>query len=461
MTNFDAQAGSHWNPEHDHLAALGPDGSAPQPPRRSRARRATLAGGGAALAAALLVGGVVVGRASDTVAGTGSTAQANAATGTGGTSSGTSGTSTGSGSGTATGGFPGGTGSTGQGSTGQGSSGQGSSGQGSTGQGTSTATNGPAASSTQQAGIVTVVSTLGYQNAESAGTGLVVTSNGEIVTNNHVVDGATSVTVTIASTGTTYKASVVGTDPTQDIAVLQLSKASGLTTAKVANAATVRTLTVGDTVVGVGNAGGTGTLTAATGKVTALSRSITATDDDGGNAETLSGLIETNADIVAGDSGGPLYDADGTILGIDTAGASSNGTTGASSYGAPSTTAATAESYAIPITTALEIAGEIESGVQTSTVHIGLPAFLGVGVAADTTGGAGISSVLSGGPADDAGITAGSVITAVDGKSVTSANSLKTRLASVEPGQKIAVTWTDASGTSHTATVTTVSGPAD
>ncbi len=429
MTYSDAQAGSHWNPEHDRLVVPGPEGSTPQPSHGSRTRRMTLAGGGVALAAALLVGGVVVGRASDTVAGTGSTARANAATGTGSAGTGSAG-----GNGSA--------GSTGQGTT-------------------STDTNGPAASSTQQAGVVTVVSTLGDENAESAGTGLVVTSSGEIVTNNHVVDGATSVTVTVASTGATYKASVVGTDPTQDIAVLQLSKASGLTTAKVANAAAVRTLTVGDTVVGVGNAGGTGTLTAATGKVTALGRSITATDEDGGNAETLSGLIETDADVVAGDSGGPLYGADSTILGIDTAGASSNGTSGAASYGTPSATGAAAQSYAIPITTALEIAGEIESGVQTSTVHIGLPAFLGVGVSATATDGAGITSVLSGGPADDAGITAGSVITAIDGRSVTSANSLKARLATVEPGQRITVTWTDPSGSNHTGTVMTVNGPAD
>ena len=121
-----------------------------------------------------------------------------------------------------------------------------------------------------------IVSVLAYQRAESAGTGMILTSNGEILTNNHVVNGATSITVTVASTGKSYRADVVGTDPTDDVAVIQLRNASGLTTAKVGDSSGVK---VGDAVVGVGNAGGTGTLRASAGAVTALNQSITATDE--------------------------------------------------------------------------------------------------------------------------------------------------------------------------------------
>jgi S1-C subfamily serine protease len=296
------------------------------------------------------------------------------------------------------------------------------------------------ASSAQQAGIVEIDTVLQYQNAAAAGTGMVLTSSGEILTNNHVVDGATSIKVTIASTGTTYTATVVGTDPTDDVAVLQLSGASGLQTAKLSTS----TATVGEAVTGVGNAGGTGTLTAATGSVTALDQTITASDDNGSNAEQLSGLIETDAAIQAGDSGGPLYGASGTVIGMDTAASSGNA----------------AQGYAIPIANAEAIAKQIESGVDNSTIHQGLPAFLGVSVQ-DTTGGAGIAGVVSGGPADEAGITAGDVVTAVGGTTVSSAADLSSALEGYHPGDRVSITWTTTSGTSQTVTVTLTTGPAD
>ncbi len=300
------------------------------------------------------------------------------------------------------------------------------------------------ATAEQQKGVVTVVSVLKYQRAESAGTGMVLTSDGEILTNNHVVQGATSITVTVASTGKSYRADVVGTDPSDDVAVLQLRDASGLTTANIGDSSGV---SVGDSIVGVGNAGGTGTLRASSGTVTALDQSITATDEAGQDAEKLTGLIEVKAAVVSGDSGGPLYDSSGEIIGMDTA---------ASANQALDSTA-----YAIPIDSALKVADKIETGVETSTIHIGLPAFLGVGIADGGTRGATVTSLLDGGPAAGAGITSGSVITAVDGTKVTSAASLKSVLAGYQPGQRARITWTDASGGSHTATVTLASGPAD
>lgn len=313
------------------------------------------------------------------------------------------------------------------------------------GNGSSSGSSGSSGSTTsatgaQEVGIVVIDTALQYQNAEAAGTGMVLSPNGEILTNNHVVDGATSIKVTVVTTGKTYTAKVVGTDPTDDVAVLQLSNASGLQTAKLASSAAK----VGESVTGVGNAGGTGSLTAATGTVTALDQTITASDDNGGNAEQLSGLIETNAPIQSGDSGGPLYGSSGTILGMDTAASSGGQTVG----------------YAIPIATAEKIAAQIESGVDNSTIHQGYPAFLGVSVQ-NGSDGAAIAGVLSGGPAADAGITAGDVVTAVGGTAVTSADGLSTALKSYSPGDRVTVTWVDTSGATHSATVTLAAGPAD
>jgi S1-C subfamily serine protease len=303
---------------------------------------------------------------------------------------------------------------------------------------TSTATT--TATATQQAGIVEIDSVLQYQGAEAAGTGMVLTSDGEILTNNHVVDGATSISVTVSGTGATYEATVVGTDPADDVAVLQLEDASGLQTANFSTSEA----TVGESVTGVGNAGGTGTLTAATGTVTALEQSITATDETGSNAEQLTGLIETDAAIQAGDSGGPLYGEDGTIIGMDTA---------ASSTGA-------ADAYAIPIDDARAIAEQIEAGVDDATIHQGYPAFLGVSTQDGATGAA-VAGVLSGGAAESAGITAGDVISSVDGTTVTSSADLGSVLAGHEPGDRVTVSWTTASGTAGSATVTLGTGPAD
>ena len=315
-----------------------------------------------------------------------------------------------------------------------------SDGTGSTGSASSASTSGTTATDAQQVGIVEINTVLQYQNAAAAGTGMVLTSDGEILTNNHVVQGATSISVTISSTGATYTATVVGTDPTDDVAVLQLSDTSGLQTAHLSN----DEATLGEAVTGVGNAGGTGTLTAADGTVTALDQDITASDESGSGAEQLTGLIETDAAIQAGDSGGPLYGSDGAIIGMDTA-ASSGGT---------------AQGYAIPIGTATAIADQIESGIDNATIHQGYPAFLGVSLQ-DGANGAAVAGVLTDGPAADAGITAGVVITSVGGTPVGSASDVASALAGYEAGDQVSIGWTTATGTPATAPVTLATGPAD
>jgi S1-C subfamily serine protease len=232
-------------------------------------------------------------------------------------------------------------------------------------------------------GLVDVVSTLGYQNGEAAGTGQVLTSTGEVLTNNHVIDGATSIKVTDVGNGRTYTAKVVGYNKTKDVAVLQLQNASGLQTVSLSSAG----VQSGQKVVALGNAGGKGgTPSVATGTVTGTGKTITASDESAGNAEQLQGLIETNAGIQPGDSGGPLVNTQGQVVGMDTAASSGISTTG---FGSQSQQTAT-QAFAIPITEATSIASQIEAGQASSTVHIGATAFLGVEVSpASSAGGAG------------------------------------------------------------------------
>ena len=186
-----------------------------------------------------------------------------------------------------------------------------------------------------------------------------------MLTNNHVVRGATAIKISDVCTGKTYSATVVGYDPAVDVALLQLAKASGLPAARLGNSATVKT---GDAVTAIGNAGGAGgTPSQAGGKVIELDQSITAADEEG-NPEPLTGLIRISAALQPGDSGGPLVDAAGKVIGIDTAGSNHFSQQGDGE----------GEGYAIPINRALAIATQIEQGRSSPTVHIGPTAFLGV-----------------------------------------------------------------------------------
>jgi S1-C subfamily serine protease len=294
-------------------------------------------------------------------------------------------------------------------------------------------------------GVVVIDTTLGYQGGEAAGTGMVLTSSGEVLTNNHVIRGATSIKVVIPKTGHTYTARVVGYSVTADVAVLQLQGASNLKTVALGNSSTLR---VGQAVTALGNANGTGLLSSATGRITGLGKTITATDDDG-TSERLSGLIEVDAAVVAGDSGGPLLDGSGRVVGIDTA--------GSASYGFQEI--ARSDAYAIPINKAVAIAKQIEAGSSSATVHVGATAFLGIQVQA-TDSGPMIVGVVSGGPADSAGLTAGDVITALDGHAIASPTALTTRLQTLKPGAKVTLTVVGRDGASRAVTVTLGSGPA-
>ena len=315
------------------------------------------------------------------------------------------------------------------------------------------ASGGPADASAIASGVdpalVDVNTTLGYQSAEAAGTGIVLSSNGLVLTNNHVIDGATSISVTDVGNGRVYSATVVGYDRSSDIAVLQLRGASGLKVASIGNSSKVR---VGEAVVGIGNAGGVGgTPEVAGGSVIALNRSITATEQDGGNPENLKGLIQVNADIQPGDSGGPLVDTAGKVLGMDTA----------ASAGFSFQTAGT-QGYAIPINSAVAIAHKIASGHASSTIHIGRTGFLGVGVYSTQNGspGALVARVESGTPAAGVGLIAGDVIKSLGGHTVSNPQALTTLIQQYHPGDSLRIIWTDASGARHSGTLKLAVGPA-
>jgi S1-C subfamily serine protease len=300
-------------------------------------------------------------------------------------------------------------------------------------------------------GLVDVNTTLGYLSEEAAGTGIVLTSTGEVLTNNHVVDGATSIRVTDVGNGRVYTATVVGYDRSSDIAVLKLHDASALKVASLGDSSTVRR---GEAVVGIGNAGGVGgTPSVAGGSVKALDQSITATEQDGGNPENLGGLIEVNAYIQAGDSGGPLVNTSGKVVGMDTA----------ASVGFSFQTTGT-DGYAIPINSAVAIAKKIESGHSSPSVHIGPTGFLGVQVESSQSGsspsGAVIHEVLPGSPAASGGLVAGDVITSLAGAAVHSAPGLTSLMQLHHPGDRLKVGWTDSTGGRHAATLRLATGPA-
>ncbi len=308
-------------------------------------------------------------------------------------------------------------------------------------------------------GLVDIVSNLGLQQAESAGTGLVLTPSGEILTNNHVIKGATAIRVTDIGNGRTYPAKVVGYDQSRDIAVIQLVGASGLQTAALGDSSTAQ---VGNKVVALGNAGGKGgTPSVAVGRVAGLNASIMASDEGAGTVERLSGLIHHTAPIQPGDSGGPLVNTAGKIIGIDTAASGSSGFQIQSSD--------RTQAFAIPINEAAALAQQIEGHQASATIHIGATGLLGVGVesaqqasASGITAGSGavVEQALPGTPAARAGITGGDVIVAAGGHQVSSPSGLQAALERFHPGNRVSITWTDQSGQTHSASLILANGPA-
>ncbi|HEY2506055.1 MAG TPA: trypsin-like peptidase domain-containing protein [Streptosporangiaceae bacterium] len=348
-------------------------------------------------------------------------------------------------------------------------------------------------------GLVVINSDLKFEGAgtAAAATGMIISSSGLVLTNNHVIDQTTGLTAIVASTGHSYKAKWLGYDKSDDIAVLQLEGASGLQTVPLGSSTSVK---VGDSVVGMGNAGGTGGIQTVTGTITALNQTITASDGGSGVApERLTDMLQTNADIIPGDSGGPLVSSHGQVIGMDTAASSG------SSFDNQQQEAG----FAIPINRAISIAHQIISGKSSSRIHIGPAGFVGVLVPSGKNGAQStatnpnaqlqqeeqlqrsfgqtqpatnacvmndqqsgiptkIAPVSSGTlvlgslcktPAAVAGLVPGDVITQAGGQTVTSPASLMNILGNVSGGSKITLTWITPSDQTVTQSITLASAP--
>ncbi len=341
-------------------------------------------------------------------------------------------------------------------------------------------------------GLVDISSNLQYQGSQAAATGMVISPNGLVLTNNHVISDTTQLYATVVTTHQRFVAKWLGYDSTDDVAVIQLIGAHNLRTVPLGNSSTIK---VGAGVVAMGNAEGAGGVTPATGSITGLNRTITASDSGEATSETLHGMLQTNAGIVQGDSGGALADTSGHVIGMNTAAATRN--FGAANIG-----------FAIPINKALAIAFKIIHGQGSKTIQIGSTGFMGVLVPAGqaslvsnpqqqrqrqlqqdesnssfpvqpssptclandltagvpspiapVSSGALIIGELCGTPADKAGIIAGDVITAVGKNKVSSPAQLTKVMLSYKPGDTVQVTWVDVHGTTRHTPLALIQAP--
>lgn len=301
---------------------------------------------------------------------------------------------------------------------------------------TPTALAGTGGAAALQDAYVTVVkkvlpSVVQIETPNGLGSGIVYDSKGDIVTNNHVVDGATAFTVTTSS-GHKYSGSLVGTFAADDLAVIHVSNAS-LTPAAFDDSSALQ---VGDIVMAIGNPLGLQSSVTA-GIVSATGRTVS--EDNG---VVLPDTIQTSAEINPGNSGGALVDLNGAVVGIPTL-AAVDQQLGGSAPGI---------GFAIPSNIVTSIASQL---VTTGHVTHSGRAYLGVRVAlTGSSSGALISSVTSGSPAAQAGLQAGDLITALNGKAVTSPDDLSQALAQLAPGDRATVSVTRQDGSQHTLTVT-------
>ncbi|MEP7115369.1 MAG: trypsin-like peptidase domain-containing protein [Ilumatobacteraceae bacterium] len=294
--------------------------------------------------------------------------------------------------------------------------------------------------------VVDITTTI--DGGEAAGTGMVLTPSGLVLTNNHVIAGATSISVQIAGSGPTYSAHIVGYDKVDDVAVIQLEGVSGLTTITPGDSAAAA---IGDGVVTIGNAlGAAGPHAVGSGSVTAVDQTITANDLTG-DSESVDGLIQFDATIQPGDSGGPLVNTAGQVIGMNTAATVRDRRRLTSEEG-----------YAIPIASALAVAQQIQDGTGSVTVHIGDRAILGVEVTAPRSvgqNGALVANVHADTPAAGAGIVSGDTIIAIDDVTISAVEDIGSALFPHSPADEVQVTWLDANGVSHSATAQLIAGP--
>lgn len=302
--------------------------------------------------------------------------------------------------------------------------------------------------------VVDIDNHLGGSAGLAEGTGMLISSSGLVLTNNHVIAGAASLYVQMDGRGPQRAAHVVGDDPSRDVALVQVDAVSGLPTVNVGDSAK---LSSGAAIYVIGNAlGRGGTPAINSGSIAAMGQTITASDPTG-STEVLQDMIEMRALIQSGDSGGPLVDASGHVVGMDTAGAVT---------GSAMRSSGSHLGFAIPIDTALSIAKQVEAGRAGGGVEIGPGPLIGVEVQnaagiplAPVASGAYVAGVQPDTPAASAGIVGGDVITSLGGHSITIIGNLSDALRSLHPGQQVALGWVDNTGAPHSATITLAAGP--
>ena len=278
-----------------------------------------------------------------------------------------------------------------------------------------------------------VQSSRGQVVGQGAGTGIVVSKDGYIMTNNHVIDGASTVSVTTSSGEIYENVKVIGSDPLNDIAFLKVANVDNLTPAKLGESSTLK---IGQNVFAIGNSLGEYNNTVTSGIVSGLNRPVTASSDDGNSSETLTGLIQTDAAINPGNSGGPLVNSAGQVIGINTAVASD----------------AQGIGFAIPINaTKGVLAGVLKNG-KIERAYIGVryvditPAIakernLNVKEGALVLGDNSSAAVVEGGPADKAGIKSGDIITKIGDMTVGEQGSITSLIGQYQPGDTVQVTY--------------------
>ncbi len=289
--------------------------------------------------------------------------------------------------------------------------------------------------------VVTISNTTA--NGGDTGTGIIVSSDGEIITNNHVVEGSTDLKVRLAGATDAVKATILSTDPGNDLALIKLVNASGLTAATFADPAS---MAVGDTVVAVGYAlaldGGP---SVTSGIISALNRTLT--DSNG----ALDGLVQTDAAISSGNSGGPLINLSGQVVGVNTAVYNSDGQTAANNIG-----------FAIGVAEVQRVVKILRNDATGNHSNAArTQGYLGIALGDRTDGGSGavITEVQADSPADKAGLKVNDIVIAINGTSVTGQGALIAVIRDASPGDKVTLTI-DRDGTKKTLTATLVARPA-
>ena len=290
--------------------------------------------------------------------------------------------------------------------------------------------------------IVDISVVLAGNQGEAAGTGMILTPNGEVLTNNHVIYDAASIRVKIVGHKKTYPARVIGYDKTKDVALVQIEGGvKNLPTVKLSKSSAAF---IGEQVVAIGNAldlPGKPTVTA--GTITATGRSITAQDASMQTSEHLTDMLQTDAALAPGDSGGPLLTRTGQVVGMDTAAYSGSTVTLAQ-------TTSSDVGFAIPINNAIGIVRQIRAGKSTSQITVGSHAMMGIYVYAlsalqgyqlPVNHGVFVAGVMYGTGAAAAGLQQGDIIVTVNGVTVTSPTQLQKVIREHQPGQTIHVTW--------------------